>query len=61
VWLEHLPVKTEGKKGTEYLSLLHIPENQVFRFLLEKAHIFPFITCVPIEPFPVALDVPGQI
>ena len=53
-----------GKKVIEYLTLHHVPVNQVSCFLLERAHIFPslpFIINVPIEAFFVALDVPGQI
>jgi len=53
-----------AKKVIEYLSLLHIVGNQVFRFLPERAHTFPrlpFVTDVPIEAFLVALDIPGQI
>ena len=52
------------KKDVEYLSLLHIPGNQVSHFLLERAHSFPslpFITDMPREVFLVALDVPDQM
>lgn len=63
VWLELLPVKTEGKKVFEYLSFLHIMGNQVLCSLQQRAHFFPFfpfITTVPIEAF-LALDVTSQI
>jgi len=53
-----------GKILTQYLSLLHIPGNQVSRSPPERAHIFPslpFIIDVPTEAFLVALDVAGQI
>lgn len=54
-------MKTEVK-NIEYVSLLHIPGNQVSRFLLETSNIFssfPFITNVPVEAF-LAVHVPGQ-
>ena len=57
-------MKTKAKKVVEYLSLLHVPGNQVSRFLPERAPIcpsLPFITNVPLEAFLVALDVPGQV
>jgi len=62
VWLKHLLVKTEAK--FEYLSLLHIPGNQVSSLLPEGAHIvpsLPFITDVPAEAFLVAFDIPVEI
>lgn len=46
-----------------YLSLLHALGNLVSCFLPGKAHVFlnlPFITKIPMETFPVVLDVPGQ-
>lgn len=58
---EELAGEDQGKNvlnDIEYLSLLHVPGNQVSHFFPERAHIF---TNVPIEAFFVALDVLGLI
>lgn len=53
-----LTAEDQSRKATEYLSLVHVPGNQLSHFLPDRAHIFPslpFITRVPREDFPVAL------
>lgn len=62
LWLENLPVQTEAKN---LLSTLASSMSWVtISFLPEKTHIhasLPFITDIPTQEFPIAVDVPGQL